>query len=766
MTLVSVIMNEDAAHATIKNLGEMGMMQFTDLNAEQTAFQRRYINCVKRCDELERKLRYFDGELGRLGIEAVPLRPGFGSSHSTEHGTQVIDALEGALSGQEHELLQLANFRGCLTREINEKLEMRQVLRHGLTLSSGMPLSRRAPGAQQYDRPLKDPLLDIESDDSSSCRHELFFASITGVVAVEEKTRFERMVFRASRGNCFMQFHDISEAISDPVSGQEVAKCVFVIVFKSAAIEAKLRKICEAFHANTYTVPGDQDQLDTNEDENEAAIRELSRVLRQNTLQCRNACLSIAQKTNSWRYRVRQEKTIYHSMNLCRADVIGMLRAEGWVVTDALDGVRTAVREAHDIAAGGGAHIPSVVNELAKPWPEPPTYFETNKFTQPFQALVDTYGVPRYREINPALFTAVTFPFMFGVMYGDIGHGTCLTVAALYLIWTEASREGKQLNELMSGLHGARYMILLMGLFAIYNGFIYNDALSLSLDLFGSRWEYACCCKSNSPTVPNFAGCNGPDEEIAVCPWKNAEALYQPANSSVWYRPVECPDPVPAGMVAFPKGLESSKNCVHSPNNPFCPAAGSIYPFGIDPQWKHTANELLFVNSLKMKLSVILGITQMTFGIGLKGMNALYNKEYTDFYAEFVPQLVFTSALFVYMMIMIFIKWSINWDLRMAHGTDVSGKPIECDLGYGGEGGGCQPPSLISTLIDIALKPGTVENPMFPGQAGLQVFLVLMAFMSVPAMLGLKVMCLALSPFVCDFYVCCRCVAISIVQAT
>ena len=37
------------------------------------------------------------------------------------------------------------------------------------------------------------------------------------------------------------------------------------------------------------------------------------------------------------------------------------------------------------------------------------------------QSIVNTYGVPRYREANPALFTAVTFPFLFGVMYGDIG---------------------------------------------------------------------------------------------------------------------------------------------------------------------------------------------------------------------------------------------------------------------------------------------------------------------------------------------------------
>jgi V-type H+-transporting ATPase subunit a len=44
-------------------------------------------------------------------------------------------------------------------------------------------------------------------------------------------------------------------------------------------------------------------------------------------------------------------------------------------------------------------------------------------FLKPFQDIVDTYGVPVYKEVNPTVFTIVTFPFLFGVMFGDIGHG-------------------------------------------------------------------------------------------------------------------------------------------------------------------------------------------------------------------------------------------------------------------------------------------------------------------------------------------------------
>ena len=64
-----------------------------------------------------------------------------------------------------------------------------------------------------------------------------------------------------------------------------------------------------------------------------------------------------------------------------------------------------------------------------------PTFFETNSVTWVFQEIVDTYGVPLYKEINPAVYTIVTFPFLFGVMFGDIGHGFLLFILGLLLIF-------------------------------------------------------------------------------------------------------------------------------------------------------------------------------------------------------------------------------------------------------------------------------------------------------------------------------------------
>lgn len=65
----------------------------------------------------------------------------------------------------------------------------------------------------------------------------------------------------------------------------------------------------------------------------------------------------------------------------------------------------------------------------------PPTWFNLNDFTAPFQLITDTYGIPNYKEVNPTYFGIITFPFEFGVMFGDIGHGGMILLTSLFLIF-------------------------------------------------------------------------------------------------------------------------------------------------------------------------------------------------------------------------------------------------------------------------------------------------------------------------------------------
>lgn len=84
----------------------------------------------------------------------------------------------------------------------------------------------------------------------------------------------------------------------------------------------------------------------------------------------------------------------------------------------------------------------------------PPTYFETDKLNNSFQEIVHAYGIARYREVNPTVFTIITFPFLFAVMFGDIGHGLLMLMFAVYLVTSEKALGKQQLNEIFEMAFG------------------------------------------------------------------------------------------------------------------------------------------------------------------------------------------------------------------------------------------------------------------------------------------------------------------------
>ena len=59
-----------------------------------------------------------------------------------------------------------------------------------------------------------------------------------------------------------------------------------------------------------------------------------------------------------------------------------------------------------------------------------PTVPSRSRYLAPFRTLVKQYGIPKYGEIDPTPLFAVTFLLMFGMMFGDVGHGAVIALAA------------------------------------------------------------------------------------------------------------------------------------------------------------------------------------------------------------------------------------------------------------------------------------------------------------------------------------------------
>ncbi len=103
-------------------------------------------------------------------------------------------------------------------------------------------------------------------------------------------------------------------------------------------------------------------------------------------------------------------------------------RLQGWVPAEDLDLVERALSEK--------LSTPFVI-EARNPLPEErslvPSVMRHSKLLRPFLQLVTQYGVPRYGEVNPTHLFALTYILMFGMMFGDVGHGAVILVTALLL---------------------------------------------------------------------------------------------------------------------------------------------------------------------------------------------------------------------------------------------------------------------------------------------------------------------------------------------
>uniref|UniRef100_M4D5X1 V-type proton ATPase subunit a n=1 Tax=Brassica campestris TaxID=3711 RepID=M4D5X1_BRACM len=483
MQLVQLIVPMESAHLTVSYLGDLGLVQFKDLNSEKSPFQRTYAAQIKRCGEMARKIRFFKDQMSKAGV----LR-----KDSLENGTDIdLDDVDVKLGELEAELVEINANNDKLQRSYNELMEYKLVLEKAGEFFSSAHTSATAQQREIDSQQVGEDLLEaplLQEDKSIDSSKQVKLGFLTGLVPREKSMVFERILFRATRGNVFIRQTVIEEPVIDPNSGDKAEKNVFVVFYSGERAKSKILKICEAFGANRYPFSedlGKQAQMIT---EVSGRLTELKTTIDAG-LGHRNILLhAIGDKFELWNLKVRKEKAIYHTLNMLSLDVTKKcLVAEGWSPVFASNEIQNALKRA---AVDSNSQVGSIFQVL-RTKELSPTYFRTNKFTSAIQEIVDAYGVAKYQEANPGVFTIVTFPFLFAVMFGDWGHGICLLLATMYLIVREKKLSSQKLGDIMEMAFGGRYVIMMMSLFSIYTGLIYNEFFSIPYPLFAPS-AYDC----------------------------------------------------------------------------------------------------------------------------------------------------------------------------------------------------------------------------------------------------------------------------------
>lgn len=218
MQLVQLIIPIESVHRTISYLGDLGLFQFKDLNADKSPFQRTYAAQIKRCGEMARTLRLFKEQMTKAGLSPSTL--------STRDSDVDLESLEIKLRELEAELLEINANNEKLQHSYNELLEYKLVLEK---VGEFFPSAQNTAVAHQrelevqtsvegsIDSPL---LLEQESTTYSSKQIKLGFTS--GLVPREKSIPFERVLFRATRGNVFLKQAVVEHPVLDPLSGEKV----------------------------------------------------------------------------------------------------------------------------------------------------------------------------------------------------------------------------------------------------------------------------------------------------------------------------------------------------------------------------------------------------------------------------------------------------------------------------------------------------------------------------------------------------------------
>ncbi|CAD8050258.1 unnamed protein product [Paramecium primaurelia] len=456
MSYFQLVMPQDSAWTIMDQLGYLSKVEIIDHNPNEALINRPFANYVKRCDDLIVKIENMLQVAKNLNLLSNYKKGNLKqfTNQQNSHSHTYLDKIEEDI-----------NKKTSSFQEQNKHLE--QLIDQSEYIQNYIEIlieSRKYLGEQVFQN---------QQISKFECQ--------VGILKNLEQLQFHRVIFRVTKGNSIVYLKRMNEKQS-----------IFIVLFPNIGNygKQKIQKIVEQISQGRFTLPQSHQEFEKKLNELQTKQAEYINLIQmtQNQLcQCISNMLVLRNGLpliEFYKFYLIKEKDLYKELNKLKMQG-RLFLGELWVPTKDiyyLEQTLQNIKEQQTNNPGGQLGQKNPPDFLQKP-----TYFKLNEFTQIFQEIVNTYGIPRYQEINPAIITIITFPFLFGVMFGDIGHGFVLFMFGSYLcLFKDKS------------FYNLRYLILLMGLFSFYSGLIYNDYLSLSLNLFQT------CLKSEEKCVYPF----------------------------------------------------------------------------------------------------------------------------------------------------------------------------------------------------------------------------------------------------------------------
>lgn len=243
----------------------------------------------------------------------------------------------------------------------------------------------------------------------------------------------------------------------------------FVCVAMPSKHWGEVERILRTYHADIFSMPKDLPQ-DASE-----ALKEVESRLRENQEKEKSLCAQLK--------KIGEEnKDKLASWKETSENILTLLSAEKKILqTGRLATIKGFVPQkkykelTEKVNSMMGEKVLVLQNDAVVE--APPTKIIHSRFIRPFEELTRLYGLPNYDEIDPTPFLAITFPIIFGLMFGDLGHGLVLLLG------------GAIIGSLIKGNQGMKNVCWIMaacGIGSMVAGLLFGEFFGLTI--FAPLW--------------------------------------------------------------------------------------------------------------------------------------------------------------------------------------------------------------------------------------------------------------------------------------